>query len=118
MALEPVGVSLGEEDDSELRDMQRRFWVSAVLALPVFLVAMAELIPGQNLVEQFGLRRLQWVQIMLASPVVLWGGWPFFVRGWQSVVNRYLNMFTLIALGVTVAFLYSATAVIAPGLFP
>ena len=118
MALEPVGVSLGEEDDSELRDMQRRFWVSAVLTLPVFLVAMAELIPGQNLVEQFGLRRLQWVQMLFASPVVLWGGWPFFVRGWQSVVNRYLNMFTLIALGVTVAFLYSATAVIAPGLFP
>jgi Cu+-exporting ATPase len=118
MALEPVGVSLGEEDDSELRDMQRRFWVSAVLTLPVFLVAMAELIPGQNLVEQFGLRRLQWVQMVLASPVVLWGGWPFFVRGWQSVVNRYLNMFTLIALGVAVAYVYSAAAVIAPGLFP
>ncbi len=118
MALEPVGVSLGQEDDSELRDMQRRFWVSAALTLPVFIVAMAELIPGQNLVEQFGLRRLQWVQIVLASPVVLWGGWPFFVRGWQSVVNRYLNMFTLIALGVAVAYIYSAAAVIAPGVFP
>jgi Cu+-exporting ATPase len=116
MALEPVGVSL-EEDDTELRDMQRRLWVSACLALPVFLLAMGELVPGVNL-QQFDQGLLQWAQFLLATPVVLWGGWPFFVRGWQSIVNRYLNMFTLIGLGVAVAYLYSTVAILAPDIFP
>ena len=116
MALEPRTVSLDEEDNAELRDMTRRFWVSLALTLPVFVVAMAESIPGLDL----GIpgSAMTWFELVLATPVVLWGGWPFFVRGWRSVVNRSLNMFTLIALGTGVAWAYSVVAAVFPHIFP
>ena len=118
MALEPVGISMEQGEDPELTDMRRRFWSSAALTLPVFIVAMAELIPGLALESRFTQEELQWFQLVLASPVVVWGGWPFFIRGWQSIVTRHLNMFTLIGLGVAVAYLYSAVAVFVPQIFP
>jgi Cu+-exporting ATPase len=117
MALEPKNMGAGdEEDDSELRDMTRRFWIGAALTLPVFLVAMAHLFPGTP--EWVDSDPSRWMQFALSTPVVLWAGWPFFVRGWQSLVNRSLNMFTLIAMGVGVAWLYSAVVMLAPGVFP
>jgi Cu+-exporting ATPase len=118
MALEPTGFSLDDGEDPELIDMRRRLWISAAFTIPVFIIAMSELIPGLELERQFGVRPLQWVQFGLAIPVVLWGGWPFFVRGWQSIANRYLNMFTLIGIGVAVAFVYSTIALLLPGIFP
>ncbi len=117
MALEPRDI-IAEEKNPELEDMTRRFWVSSVLALPLFVMAMvAELIPG-NVQGLISPSMLQWLEFMLATPVVLWGGWPFFQRGWRSVVNRHLNMFTLIALGVGVAWIYSVVGTFAPDLFP
>ena len=113
MALEPTKVALTDEENPELVDMRRRFWVSVILAVPVFLLGMSDLIPGISLP-----RGLSWIQLILTSPVVLWCGWPFFVRAWQSIVNRYLNMFTLIGLGVGVAYVFSVVATIAPGIFP
>ena len=118
MALEPLTASLDEEDNTELRDMTRRLWVAALLALPVFAIGMSELIPGQPLQHRFSMKSLAWLQLLLASPVVLWAGWPFFVRAWQSLVNRSLNMFTLIGLGVAVGYLFSVIAVLLPGIFP
>ena len=119
MALEPEKISLGDsEDTSELDDMTRRFWVSALLSAPLFIYAMGDLIPGRPLEGLVPGGWAQWIQIFLAAPVVLWGGWPFFKRGWQSLKTRNLNMFTLIALGVGVAFIYSLVAVIFPGIFP
>jgi len=118
MALEPMKVTAEETEDHELIDMQRRFRVSVVLTAPVFLIAMADMIPGRPLDSLATPRTLQWLQFLLAIPVVLWGGWPFFQRGWQSVVNRHLNMFTLIGLGVGVAFVYSSVALLVPGVFP
>jgi len=118
MALEPRMVTIAEEEDPELRDMIRRFWASAALALPVFLLAMSEMLPGQPVQHALSARWLVWIQFVLATPVVLWGGWPFFERGWQSVVNRRLNMFTLIAIGTGAAYIYSVAAVLFPGLFP
>ena len=115
MALEAITVTL-EEDNPELTDMSRRFWVSAVLSAPILVLAMGELIPG--LAGLSARVWVPWVELVLAAPVVLWGGWPFFVRGWQSVVTRNLNMFTLIGLGVAVAFGYSVVATVAPGIFP
>ena len=117
MALEPVVLS-EEEDTSELDDMTRRFWVSAALTLPLFIYAMGEIIPGQPLEHLLPVTWRQWLQLALATPVVLWGGWPFFVRGWHSVRTLNLNMFTLIALGVGVAFVYSLVATAFPGIFP
>jgi Cu+-exporting ATPase len=118
MALEPRTVAVEEEDNAELRDMSRRFWVSTLLAIPVLFSAMgAEFWPGVfDAIVQPHLR--QWLELVLATPVVLWGGWPFFVRGWQSLVTRNLNMFTLIGLGITVAWSYSIVATVAPGIFP
>ena len=118
MALEPSTVVGGEEENAELIDMTRRFWVSTALALPVFILAMgAEFFP--DLVNEFiALRPLHWLEFALSTPVVLWGGWPFFVRGWQSVANRSLNMFSLIALGVGVAWVYSTVGLLFPGWFP
>jgi len=117
MALEPRTLTV-EEKNVELIDMARRFWLSTALALPVFLLAMtADMLP-QRLPESLSMRSLQWLQCLLATPVVLWGGWPFFVRGWQSVRTWNLNMFTLIALGVGVAWCYSVIALLAPGIFP
>ncbi len=117
MALEPRTATV-EEANPELDDMTRRFWVSTALAAPVFVLAM-----GADLAPQFAARfisghALHWVELALATPVVLWGGWPFFVRGWQSLVNRHLNMFTLIALGVGIAWIYSTVATLAPAIFP
>lgn len=118
MALEPRTISIDDEENPELRDMQRRFWCSAVLTLPVFMIGMSDLIPGQPLQEAVSTTLLTWIQLALATPVVLWGGWPFFVRARQSLVNRSLNMFTLIGLGVAVAYVYSVVATLFPDIFP
>ncbi len=107
-----------EEDDSELRDMTRRFRWGAVLTLPVFVVAMAHLVPAWRHAEWAVGDVSRWGQFLLTTPVVAWAGWPFFVRGWRSLVNRSLNMFTLIALGVGAAYLFSATAMLFPQWFP
>jgi Cu+-exporting ATPase len=118
MALEPMTASLDEEENPELADMKRRFWVSVVLSVPVMIAAMGDMIPGQPLQHMASRRTWIWLEFLLATPVVLWGGWSFFVRGWRSIVNRSLNMFTLIALGVSVAYVYSLVAVLAPEIFP
>ena len=118
MALEPRTVTAAEEANPELDLMTRRFWVCLALTLPVFLLAMSDMIPGQPLQHAFSGRLLNWAQFALATPVVLWGGWPFFERGWASLVNRHLNMFTLIALGTGTAYIYSVAAVLVPGSFP
>jgi len=118
MALERRDVSMEEEENHELTDMSRRFWVSTALSMPVFILAMAhDLMPGL-IAEAFFTHWLQWFEFALATPVVLWGGWPFFQRGWRSVINRNLNMFTLIALGTGVAWGYSVVATVAPEIFP
>jgi P-type Cu+ transporter len=117
MALEPKTPVAGVEDENaELRDMTRRFWISVALALPVFVIAMAHLFP--HVPEWVVSDPSRWLQFVLSTPVVLWGGWPFFMRGWQSLRNRSLNMFTLIAMGVGVAYFYSAVVMLLPQLFP
>jgi Cu+-exporting ATPase len=118
MALEPVTVSLDQEENPELKDMSRRFWIAVVLTIPVLTLGMSELIPGQPVQRLLPMSMLQWVQLIFASPVVLWAGLPFFVRAWESIVNRSLNMFTLIGLGVGVGYLFSLIAVAVPGVFP
>src|SRR5262249_35817861 len=95
-----------------------RFWVSVALSVPVFLLAMSDLLPGQPLQQVVSPRVLAWIEMILATPVVLWGGWPFFERGWASVVHRSPNMFTLIALGTGVAWIYSMVATLLPNIFP
>jgi Cu+-exporting ATPase len=117
MALEARMVA-GEEESHELVDMRRRFRVGVVLTVPLVIIAMGMYIPGHPLERLASMQNLGWLELVLATPVVLWGGWPFFVRGWQSVVNRSLNMFTLIGLGVGVAYLYSMIAKLFPGIFP
>jgi Cu+-exporting ATPase len=118
MALEPREISAVEEENPELRDMTRRFWVSFGLAVPVLLTGMSEYLPGDPLHRLAPASFWTWFELVLATPVVLWGGWPFFVRAWQSIVNRSLNMFTLIGLGVAVAYLYSLVAACLPAVFP
>ena len=118
MALEPRTVSLEAAPNPELVDMTRRFWISAALSLPLFILAMSDMLPGQPLQHIVSPRLLAWIQFIMATPVVLWGGWPFFERGWRSVVNRSLNMFTLIAVGVGAAYFYSVAATLAPDIFP
>ncbi|HJZ58937.1 MAG TPA: heavy metal-binding domain-containing protein, partial [Gemmataceae bacterium] len=119
MALEPRTVTTPEEGPNpELVDMTRRFWVGLIFALPVFLLAMADMLPGRPLHHLLDMATLNWVQLALTTPVVLWCGWPFFERAWQSVVHRSPNMFTLIALGVGAAYLYSLAATATPWLFP
>jgi Cu+-exporting ATPase len=118
MALEPRTVSLEEEENPELTDMTRRFWIGLVLTLPVFFLAMSEMIPGRPVEQALSPSDMSWVQWVLATPVVLWCGWPFFQRAWASLVNRSLNMFTLIALGTGTAYVYSAVATFAPEFFP
>ncbi|MDF3906326.1 heavy metal translocating P-type ATPase (plasmid) [Paracoccus versutus] len=116
MALEPVLVSLDTGPNEELIDMTRRFWIGLVLTLPVFVLEMGGHLLGlDHLISQ---RTSNWIQMLLATPVVLWAGWPFFQRGWQSLVNRSLNMFTLIAMGTGAAWVYSMVATLAPGIFP
>jgi P-type Cu+ transporter len=119
MALEPKTVTINKSENPELAAMTRRFWVSLVLSIPVFVVAMGEFVPGlAPLLTTISPGARQWFELALASPVVLWGAWPFFVRGWRSVVNRSPNMFTLIALGVGVSYLYSLVAAVVPNIFP
>ena len=117
MTLEPKNVVAGsEEDNSELNDMTRRFWVGAALSVPVFVLTMWHMLPSAPHWVQGDLSR--WAQFILSTPVVLWCGWPFFHRGWQSIVNRSLNMFTLIAIGVGAAYFYSAVVMLLPQIFP
>lgn len=116
MALEPRIVTAEEQENPELTSMTRRFWVSVVLTMPILVSAMGASLLG--LEKLISLRALAWIELILATPVVLWGGWPFFVRGWQSIINRSLNMFTLIGLGVAVAYGYSIVATLTPGIFP
>lgn len=118
MALERRSASIEEREDPELIDMKRRFWISAALSVPLMLIAMGDLIPGHPLGRLASPLTYQWLQLALATPVVLWGGWPFLVRGWHSIVNRSLNMFTLIGLGVAVAYTYSTVASLAPRIIP
>jgi Cu+-exporting ATPase len=118
MALEPRTVTLEDAPSPELVDMTRRFWISAALSLPLFILAMSDMFRGQPLQHLLSPRLLTWLQFVLATPVVLWGGWPFFERGWHSIVNRSLNMFTLIAIGVGAAHLYSVVATVFPEIFP
>jgi Cu+-exporting ATPase len=116
MALEPRTITLEAESNPELVDMTRRFWISALLTIPLLAIAMSDLIPGRPL--GLSAKGMGWLELVLATPVVLWGGWPFFIRAWQSILNRSLNMFTLIGLGVAVAYVYSIVAQFAPGAFP
>ncbi|MBN8901389.1 MAG: heavy metal translocating P-type ATPase [Rhodospirillales bacterium] len=118
MALEPLEVTAEAGPNHELADMTRRFWIGLALTIPVFLLEMGGHIPGLGLHQLVSPRLSTWIQLVLATPVVLWAGWPFFVRGWGSLVSRSLNMFTLIALGTGAAYLYSLVATFAPGLFP
>ncbi|MDQ2978931.1 MAG: heavy metal translocating P-type ATPase, partial [Acidobacteriota bacterium] len=118
MALEPRTASLEDEENPELKDMTRRLRVAAALSAPLVVLGMAHLIPGNPIEHILPHGARVWIELALATPVVLWAGWPFFVRGWLSVVNRSLNMFTLIGLGVAVAYGYSVVATVLPGLFP
>jgi Cu+-exporting ATPase len=118
MALEPRTVSAEEEEDPELKSMTRRFWAGVILTIPILFSAMGSYIPGVSPEHWAPHSTWVWLELVLATPVVLWGGWPFFVRGWQSLVNRSLNMFTLISLGVGVAYGYSVVATVFPDLFP
>jgi P-type Cu+ transporter len=118
MALEPRTVTATEEENPELRDMSCRLWISATLTVPLLAIAMADMLPRMPVQQALPAGSLPWLELFLATPVVLWGGWLFFQRGWTSLVNRSLNMFTLIAMGTGVAYLYSLVATIAPGIFP
>ena len=118
MALEPKVVSLEDERNPELEDMTRRFWICLGPSLLVMLLAMVDMVPGLSLPQALTGSTRNWVQWLLATPVVLWGGWPFFQRGWSSVVNRAPNMFTLIAMGTGAAYGYSTLATVAPTLLP
>jgi P-type Cu+ transporter len=118
MTLEPRIVSTEEGESAELADMRQRLWVSVAFAVPLFFVAMSEIIPGQPVQRAIPMSFQMWIELALASPAVLWAGWPLFVRGWQSIINRSLNMFTLIAMGVGVAYGYSLFAALFPEVFP
>jgi Cu+-exporting ATPase len=118
MTLEPRTVSAVDEASPELVDMTRRFWISVALALPLILIEMSDMIPGQPLARAMPASLRTWIELVLATPVVLWAGAPLFVRGWQSIVNRSLNMFTLIGMGIGVAYGYSLFAALFPNLFP
>jgi len=118
MALEPRTVTATEEENPELRNMTRRFWSSVALTAPLLVIAMVNMLPGMPIQRVIPAAWLPWIELALATPVVLWAGWPFFQRGWASVVNRSTNMFTLIAIGTGVAYFYSLVATIFPGIFP
>ena len=117
MALEPRQVT-AEETNPELHDMTRRFWISVALAFPLLALMVSELLPSMPLQHWLPARTWTWIEFALATPAVLWCGWPFFVRGWQSLVHRSLNMFTLIALGTGTAYIYSVFAALVPQMFP
>src|SRR3989454_504530 len=118
MALELRTVGAVDGPDPELVDMTRRFWIGLVLTLPLLALVMGDMLPGQPLRHLIPGRVSAGLQLVLATPVVLWAGWPFFVRGWASIVNRSLNMFTLIALGTGMAYVFSVVGAVAPGVFP
>jgi Cu+-exporting ATPase len=118
MALEPRTAMIEEGENHELTSMTWRFWVSTALTIPVLVLGMSDLIPGRPVQQFLSMRAIGWTELVLATPVVLWGGWPFFERGWASLVNRSLNMFTLIALGTGTAYIYSVAAVLFPNIFP
>jgi len=118
MALEPRTLTAVEEENPELQDMVRRFWVSVAFTLPLLAIAMVDMLPGMPVQHLLPSGWLPWIELLLATPVVLWGGLPFFERGWASVVNRSANMFTLIAMGTGVAYVYSLVATVVPGIFP
>jgi P-type Cu+ transporter len=118
MALEPRTVTVKAEENPELRDMSRRFWISLVLTAPLLILAMADMLSGMPVRHALPAGWLPWIELLLATPVVLWGGWPFFQRGWASIVNRSTNMFTLIAMGTGVAYVYSLIATVFPQIFP
>lgn len=119
MALEPRSVDLAAEaEHAELRDMTRRFWWAALFTVPLFVVAMGDLLPGEPMSKLFGHRMRMWIELALATPVCLYSAWPFYTRGIKSVINRSLNMFTLIGLGVSVAYVYSLIGTLLPGIFP
>jgi len=118
MALEPRTVALDEAASPELRDMTRRMWMSAALSVPIFATAMGDMVLGAGLGGRLDMRVTNWLGLIFGTPVVLWAGWPFFERGWASIRNRSANMFTLIALGVGAAYLFSVAATLAPGVFP
>jgi P-type Cu+ transporter len=118
MALEPKTITAEEEDNPELIDMTRRFKISVVLSIPLIYIAMGGLIPAITPEKFIPATLLKWLELILATPVVLWGGWPFFVRGWRSIVTWNPNMFTLIGLGVTISYAYSLVAALFPGIFP
>ena len=118
MALEPRTVAVEEGPSPELVDMTRRMWIAALLGAPVFVLAMGDMLLGMGLGGRIDMRVTNWIGLVCATPVVLWAGWPFFERAWASIVNRHANMFTLIALGVGAAFLFSVAATVAPDLFP
>src|SRR6266705_2034349 len=119
MALEPRTIAgPAQEANPELRNMTRRFWVGVAFSVPLLLLAMSEMIPGQPVQHALTPRLITWIQFLLATPVVLWAGWPFFERAWASLVNRSSNMFTLIGMGIGVAYGYSAVATFAAGIFP
>src|SRR5919108_851191 len=116
MALEPELVTAESGPNPERIDMTRRFWIGTVLTVPVVVLEMGAHLAGAH--AWIGQTLSNWIQLALATPVVLWAGWPFFVRGWQSLLTRNLNMFTLIAMGTGIAWLYSVVAIVLPGLFP
>ena len=118
MALEPRTISVAEEKNPELVDMTRRFWICVALTIPIFLVAMSDLIPSMPLMKLASPRAWQLFEFIVSTPVVLWGGWPFFERAWRSLVTRNFNMFTLIGLGVGVSYSFSVVGVLFPGIFP
>src|SRR5262245_4919633 len=118
MALEPRLVALDDGPNPELIDMTRRFWLSLVLGVPVFVLAMADMVVSGGIMRVIGMGAVNWIGFLFATPVVWWAGWPFFERAWASIVNRSPNMFTLIGMGVGAAYLYSALGTIAPGIFP
>ena len=112
MALEPRTAVAEEQENPELVSMTRRFWTSVALAIPVLALGMSDLIPGRPVQRVLSMHAIGWIQFVLATPVVIWAGWPFFERGWASLVNRSLNMFTLIALGTGTAYVYSTIAIL------
>ncbi|MGE5244985.1 MAG: heavy metal translocating P-type ATPase [Betaproteobacteria bacterium] len=118
MALEPRVITLEEAPNPELVDMTRRFWTGLALALPVFVLAMGDMLTGGALGHRIGTTTVNWIELVLATPVVFWCGWPFFARMWASFANASPNMFTLIGIGVGSAYVYSAVATMAPGIFP
>src|SRR5918996_1393218 len=119
MSLEPKMLGAGDEaEQNEIRSLSRQFWIALVLTIPVLFIAMGHAIPGLHVEAMIPKQISKWIEFALTTPVVLWAGGFFFARAWRSIVNRSLNMFTLIAVGVGAAYFYSAVAVIAPGIFP